>query len=403
MKNLAVTLSISIALVMVAVQANAQTDQTSTSPPLSQALVREGDFALKLADSLKLGSMANETEAESALGAVGIAPRNGWIADYPVTPDIVGELQTSVSEAADAGGLKMGKDEALSAFQDVVNQFNLNVQMDTSGSEVGDTSGAEYPDSAVMNEYYTDEGPPVVTYYAPPPDYAYLYTWVPYPFWWWNYWFPGFFVLVDFDVRVHHHGHDHGRDHGRGHGRDHDHDKSVSNHHRDPQTGRTVRVDPTTRSSGGTLPAGAGSRWSTPSGQSGARGIVGTRSAPSGQVPPGTTGRASRGYGGNSRSSAGTRSSAFDRSGNSQVERSSGGRGFQSRSNAGQVGRGSVGGRGVQGGGSRGPQGGGGARIGGAGGSRSSGSVSPQGGGGTRGSGSGGTRGGGGGFGGGRR
>jgi hypothetical protein len=37
-----------------------------------------------------------------------------------------------------------------------------------------------------------------VTYYAPPPDYDYLYTWVPCPFWWVDFWFAGFFILHDF-------------------------------------------------------------------------------------------------------------------------------------------------------------------------------------------------------------
>jgi hypothetical protein len=364
MKTLLITLTGSIALLLIPVLANAQTYQ-ATSPPLAQPLVREGDFAVQLAGSLQLGSVADETEAESTLSAAGVAPRNGWIADYPVTPDILGELQTSVSEAADAGSLTMGKDAALKALQDVVTQYNLNVQTDTSGREAGDTSGAEYPDAAVMDNYYTDEGPPVVTYYAPPPDYAYLYTWVPYPFWWWNSWFPGFFVLADFDVRVHDHGHgyDHGHDHDRG-----GHGNSVSNHFRDPRTGRMGRIDPTNRFRGGTSAGVGGSRWSSPAAQSGARGIVNTRPAASGQAPAGTAGRDYRGYGSSTRSSVGTRSGAFDRSGNSGVERSSSGRGFQSRSNAGQVGgRGSLGGGGVRSGGAAGSQRGSGVRSGGAG------------------------------------
>jgi hypothetical protein len=358
MKKVFVTLAISIALVLTSAFANAQTDQPSTNPPLSQPLVREGDFAIKLADSLRLGAAANETEAESALSTAGIAPRNGWIADYPITPDIVGELQAAVAEAADSGGLAMGKDEALNAFQDVIDQYNLNVKMDTSGHDTGDTSGAEYPDSGAMTNYYSDEGPPVVTYYAPPPDYAYLYTWVPYPFWWWNSWFPGFFVLVDFDKRVHHHRHE------RGH---HGHDRSVSNHFRDPRTGNMVRIDPTNRFRGGTLPAGGGSRWSGPPAQRGARAIVNPGRVPPGRLPGpgGKAGPNYRGYGG-SRSAAGTRSSAFDRSVNSGVERSSSDRGYQSRSSTGQVrGRGSVNRGGASGTGAGSSRGGGGGFHGG--------------------------------------
>ena len=35
------------------------------TPPIAQTLVREGDFAINLADSLKLGRTNNEAEAES--------------------------------------------------------------------------------------------------------------------------------------------------------------------------------------------------------------------------------------------------------------------------------------------------------------------------------------------------
>jgi hypothetical protein len=353
MKKVFVTLAIATALVLTAGIAGAQTGREATTPPLSQPLVREGDFAITLADSLGLGAAANETEAESALTTAGIAPRNGWIADYPITPDIVGELQDAVSEAADSGALAMGKDEALAAFQEVVNRYNLNVRTDTSGSEAGDTSGTEYPDSNAVNSYYSEEGPPVVTYYAPPPDYAYLYTWVPYPFWWWDVWFPGFFVLVDFDVNVHHYAHDHGRDHGH-----------VSNHFRDQRTGRMFRIDPTNRFRGRTFSATGGSRTSGPRAQSGARTIVSTPRAVSGQTPARTAGKENRGYG-SSRSSVGTRSSVFDRSVNRQIERSSGSRGFQSRSNAGQIRRVPSSGEGPRGGQVGGSQGGGGGSRGG--------------------------------------
>jgi hypothetical protein len=50
--------------------------------------------------------------------------------------------------------------------------------------------------------YYYDEGPPVLTYCAPPPAYSYLYAWVPFPFWWAGFRFPGYYCLHDFDVVV---------------------------------------------------------------------------------------------------------------------------------------------------------------------------------------------------------
>src|ERR1700690_2603496 len=77
-------------------------DAMSQPPPINAPLVREGDFAMKLAEALNVGHPQSESEAENMLGTAGIAPRNGWIADYPVTPDIVGELRDSVGYAAQA-------------------------------------------------------------------------------------------------------------------------------------------------------------------------------------------------------------------------------------------------------------------------------------------------------------
>jgi hypothetical protein len=71
----------------------------------------------------------------------------------------------------------------------------------------------------------------VVTYYEPPPGYVYLYAWVPFPFWSWGFWFPGFYVLHDFhktvviDSRV----------------------VCVSNHYRDIRYKRVYVVDPVKR------------------------------------------------------------------------------------------------------------------------------------------------------------
>ncbi len=181
----------------------AQTNnQAGAGPPLGQPLVREGTLAVKLAGVFQLGQTTSEVDAESLLSTAGIAPRNGWIADYPVTPDIAGELRSAVAAAASGGSLTMGEDEALAAYDAVMTQYDLSVRAGTSGEATGEQSAPDYPDTAVINNYYYDYGPPVVTYYAPPVDYAYLYTWVPYPFQWWDVWFPGFFVLVDFDVPV---------------------------------------------------------------------------------------------------------------------------------------------------------------------------------------------------------
>ena len=206
-------------------------------PPVAQTLVREGEFALKLADRLKMGSPGSEAEAESALASAGIAPRNGWIADYPITPDIAGELQDAIRQAADSKSLSLSRDEALIAFQDLIAEMGLSVVADTRGEVVQNDPSADYgkysnPD--VINNYYYNEGPPVVTYYPPPWDYYYMYAWVPYPFWWSGFWFSGFFILNDFHRPIYGHGGP----------------CFVSNHYRDHRSHRVHTVDPVTRHNG---------------------------------------------------------------------------------------------------------------------------------------------------------
>jgi hypothetical protein len=222
----------------------AQSDQQATqAPPVAPALVREGDFAMKLVSALKIGTATNEADAETMLGSSGISPKNGWIADYPVTPDIIGELQDAVGAAADSNKLPMGKDEALKVLQSVSAEVGLYVLPDTSGkyTENQPPTSPEYVQPPVINNYYYDEGPPVVTYYPPPWDYYYLYAWVPYPFWWRGFFFSGFFCLHDFHrvvgVGHHHHRHHH----------------LISNHFVDPKTHAVGRVDPRTRAIGRTV------------------------------------------------------------------------------------------------------------------------------------------------------
>ena len=207
------------------------------APPVAQALVREGEFALKLADRLKMGSPGSEAEAEGALASAGIAPRNGWIADYPITPDIAGELETAITQAADSGRLALSRDEALMAFQGLIVEMGLSVVADTRGEVVQNEPPADYgqysnPD--VINNYYYDEGPPVVTYYPPPWDYSYMYAWVPYPFWCSGFWFSGFYILNDFHRPIYGHGGPY----------------FVSNHYRDHGSQRVDTVDPVTRHNG---------------------------------------------------------------------------------------------------------------------------------------------------------
>ncbi len=172
----------------------AQADQAATkAPPISQSLVREGDLAVKLVEVLKIGKANNEAEAETMLATAGVAPKNGWIGDYPVTPDVIGELQKSISIAADAKRLPMGKEEALKGFRTATVEVGLPIVAETGGNY----QEIQYQCAADDN-YYSAEGPPVVTYCSPPPDYAYLYAWVPSPFFFDAFFFPGFFILHDF-------------------------------------------------------------------------------------------------------------------------------------------------------------------------------------------------------------
>jgi hypothetical protein len=216
--------------------ASAQSEEPGAqTPPVEQSLVPEGDFALKLVPALKMGTAENEAEAADMLSSVGITPRNGWIANYPVTPDLIGELEKAIIAAADAKKLPIGKDEALKAFQNLTAEFGLEAISESSDEYVQTRSKgyAEYPDSTVINNYYYDVGPPVVTYYPPPWDYYYLYAWVPYPFWWHGFHFGGFFVLHDFHRVVHVH-------------------KKVgvvSNHVTHPITKKVVTIDPVKRRS----------------------------------------------------------------------------------------------------------------------------------------------------------
>lgn len=106
----------------------AQPRETATQlPPMAQPLIREGDFAIKLAGVLKIGLAKSDAEAESMLALVGIAPKNGWIADYPVTPGVIGELQNAVGGAVDSGKLVMRKNEAITALLNLAARQGLHI------------------------------------------------------------------------------------------------------------------------------------------------------------------------------------------------------------------------------------------------------------------------------------
>jgi hypothetical protein len=242
-------------------------DQMNTNPPpVEQPLVPEGVFAVQLVEALKLGPAQDEVQAENILSSVGIEPRNGWIAGYPVTPPMIGEIERDVAAAAEAGRLRMGKDEALKAvaglkarlglsitpggisqpaapqtvaeggvgnsviykyidgnavihytdqYESIPMEYRDRVEMIRGNaspqappppayedSQAQENGSMPDPGPEVVNNYYVDPGPPVVTYYPPPGPYYYLYAWVPYPFWCSGFYFSGFFILHDFHRHV---------------------------------------------------------------------------------------------------------------------------------------------------------------------------------------------------------
>jgi len=124
--------------------------QTQAGPGASEgSLVREGYFAMELAEVLKIGEVKSEAEAESKLASAGIAPKNGWIADYPLTPNIIGELHNAVGEAADSGKIAMKRDEAVKAYQDLV------TSMESQRAEVEQPpAGQPYPEPYYYPWYY---------------------------------------------------------------------------------------------------------------------------------------------------------------------------------------------------------------------------------------------------------
>ena len=169
-------------ILLTPIWSQAQSTQ-SGPPPVGPTVVREGDFAVRLLFELGLGTTEDEIEAETQLGKAGIIPRNGWIADYPVTPDVYAELQKAVSDAADSKKLSMSREEALKRLNTANIQLGLSVKPYTGEKDrpTGVPDSANYLNPTEINDYYYTEGPPIVTYYAPPPDYYYLYAWVPFP------------------------------------------------------------------------------------------------------------------------------------------------------------------------------------------------------------------------------
>jgi hypothetical protein len=308
---LVIFFAVSLVLAPYAFQVSAKASP-SGRPPVEQPLVREGDFAATLANALNLATSKDEAAAENALASISIAPRNGWISDYPMTPDIIAEVRESTARAASSGSLKMAEADATGIVDRVSQDMKLPIMVAGEQREQGgsyeqygpaeqygyseqygagerygsseqyaygesssSSSSSEYavpqpppPDQGLYGEqpgyidnYYGEYGPPIVSYYPPPWDYYWLYDWVPFPFWWGGFGFGGFFVLGDFDA--YHHGY------------------HYSNHYRG-SNGSFSRVDPATRASGTTTSshlagagsAGHGARLNSPTAREAARALA---------------------------------------------------------------------------------------------------------------------------------
>ncbi len=219
-----------------------QPSQNQQVPPVAQTLVREGDFAIKLAPELGLGSSSEETEAIDILTRAGVMPLNGWIPDYPMTPEIIGQLSDSIMHAAQQGKLPVSSDSAEKKLADIAVEMNLPLPgYGAAGYRSGPTT--DY-NRTVVNDYYFNEGPPVITYYPPPPDYLYLYDWVPFPVVWFGFGFPGFFICHNFTTVVSFTAFPH---------RHHFRTLIVTNHIIDPVTRRSAHIQHVFRSRQGVI------------------------------------------------------------------------------------------------------------------------------------------------------
>lgn len=220
-----------------AVQAQSLTPD-GTQAMVSPALVPEGDFAVKLAATLGLGTAADASAAQDALTAAGIAPKNGWIASYPVTPDVLAELQESVSTAAENGKLSIPKPQALESVRLTTGAVGIAITPAAAVPTIAldhpnDKQNAPAPNPTVIDDYYMRNGPPVVTYVTPPGSFASQYVWTPIGFYAGGIYFPGFFVLHDFHRNV------------EAQGRQ----TLISNHVLDAASGAARVVDPAARTS----------------------------------------------------------------------------------------------------------------------------------------------------------
>ena len=144
-------------------------------PPIEQPLVREGEFAAELASAFNLTSLHDEAAGESYLASVNIMPKNGWISDYPVTPDIIAEVRDSAARSASSGNLQISETDAVGVVDNVSMAMNLPVKVNYESNLEHQSRSApppeayEYLEPSVVEDYYDDNKPPIVTLLSAPP------------------------------------------------------------------------------------------------------------------------------------------------------------------------------------------------------------------------------------------
>src|SRR5208337_1075851 len=121
---------------------------TSQRPPIEQPLVSEGEFAVELASALNLTTSHDEAAAESSLSSISIAPRNGWISDYPMTPDIIAEVRESAARSASSGSLSISEADAARTVDNVSIAMNLPIEVAGEKYANESSSSSEYQSSS---------------------------------------------------------------------------------------------------------------------------------------------------------------------------------------------------------------------------------------------------------------
>ncbi|PKN61567.1 MAG: hypothetical protein CVU57_28850 [Deltaproteobacteria bacterium HGW-Deltaproteobacteria-15] len=177
-------------------EASKNTNHVQEAPPVSLPTVPEGAFAEELVNRLRIGADL----AEQMLSSAGIEPKNGWISEYPVTPDILLEIEEGVIKASKAGRIDLDEHQAGRALADLKAYLGLNVA--AAPPLNAEDRYAEASPPFGIDEFYSKNGPPVMTYYPPPRPYHEMYAWVPSPFWADGFFFSGFFILRDFHRTV---------------------------------------------------------------------------------------------------------------------------------------------------------------------------------------------------------